>query len=146
LTPNTERHALPGLNLQDVRIQVEGTQIDGPEDNRFGILCRYQNRDNFYAFLISTDGYFAVVKVVDGQPQLLGANAMQRHDRLIPGEKTYLLEAECNQTTLILRIDGFEITRVYDDQLASGDVGLAAGAFQEPGIEILFDNFKVLQP
>lgn len=146
LAPYTERHALPGLNLQDVRIQVEGTKIDGPDDNRFGILCRYQDRDHYYALLISTDGYFAIVKVVDGQPELLGANSMQRHDQLIPGKQVYLLEAECNQTALILRVDGFEIARVEDDQLVSGDVGLAAGTFQKPGTDILFDNFKVLQP
>lgn len=146
LVPNAERYALPGLKLSNVRIQVESASIGGPVDNRFGIVCRYQDADNYYAFLISTDGYYGVLKMAAGQPELLGAEEMQRHTRLEPGKLTYFLEAECNQSTLILRIDGAEITRLEDDSLTKGDVGLFAGTFQEPGAEILFDNFKVLQP
>lgn len=146
LVPYADRLALPGLDLSNTRIQVEATNIAGPADNRFGVLCRYQNADNYYAFLISTDGYYGILKMVSGQSELLGADTMQRHAQLEPGKLAYFLEAECNQAILTLRINGAEITRVEDGSLASGDVGLVAGTFKVSGTEILFDNFTVLQP
>jgi hypothetical protein len=33
-----------------------------------------------------------------------------------------------------------------DSTLTSGDVGLMAGTFSNPGTDILFDNFVVRQP
>jgi len=38
------------------------------------------------------------------------------------------------------------VADVSDDSLASGDVGLVAGAYDEAGTDIFFDNFKVLRP
>ena len=41
----------------DVRIEVDATKIGGPDDNAFGVQCRYQDVDNYYFFYISSDGY-----------------------------------------------------------------------------------------
>jgi hypothetical protein len=35
---------------------------------------------------------------------------------------------------------------VEDKDLQAGDVGLLAGAFDEPGMDVLFQNFVVIQP
>lgn len=31
----------------DVRIEVDAAKIGGPDDNDFGVICRYQDIDNF---------------------------------------------------------------------------------------------------
>ena len=36
--------------------------------------------------------------------------------------------------------------KVQDSTLRAGDVGLIAGTFAQPGVDIIFDNFVVLQP
>jgi hypothetical protein len=33
-----------------------------------------------------------------------------------------------------------------DSDFKNGDVGLLAGAFTQPGVDVLFDHFIVLQP
>jgi len=39
-----------------------------------------------------------------------------------------------------------KIDEVKDTELVSGDVGLIAGTYNEPGTDIRFDNFIVRQP
>jgi hypothetical protein len=146
LSPDTDRLAQPGLSLADVHLQVESTRIAGPDNNRFGLICRLQDANNYYALLISSDGYYAIVKMQQGQTIVLGAETMQRDERLLPGQATHVLEAICQAQQLSLRVDGFELLRVQDADFERGDVGLIAGTFSESGTEILFDNFQVLQP
>lgn len=146
LSPETDRLAQPGLDLADVHIQVESTRIAGPDDNRFGVMCRVQDPNNYYAFLVSTDGYFAIVKMHAGQTTILGAETMQRDERLLPGQANHVLEAVCQEQWLSIRVDGFDLVRTQDTVFERGDVGLIVGAFNEPGPEILFDNFQVLAP
>jgi hypothetical protein len=45
----------------------------GPVDNQMGVLFRYQSPDNYYAFLISSDGYYKLAKVVDGRQEVISA-------------------------------------------------------------------------
>jgi hypothetical protein len=56
------------------------------------------------------------------------------------------LRADCVGTTLTFFINGFPVAQVNDPVLASGDVGLLAGAFEEGGADIVFDKFIVMQP
>ena len=42
---------------EDLRIEVDVSKQNGPDDNAFGVLCRYQDPENFYYFLISSDGF-----------------------------------------------------------------------------------------
>jgi len=51
---------------QDIEISVQTQKISGPNDTNFGILCRYQDKDNYYSFLISSDGYYGILKMQDG--------------------------------------------------------------------------------
>ncbi|MBK8021448.1 MAG: hypothetical protein IPK19_08455 [Chloroflexi bacterium] len=57
----------------DFDVTVRAAAIEGPEDNGFGILFRFQDQDNnnptddsYYFFEISSDGYYRVSRVVDG--------------------------------------------------------------------------------
>lgn len=146
LLPDSDRLARPGLDLENVHLQVQATRIAGPEDNRFGLICRYQDENNYYAFLVSSDGYYAVVKLLQGQTFVLGSETMQHDGGLLPPGPTHILEAVCQGQQLTLRVDGLELASVTDSSFTRGDVGLIAGAFSEAGVDILYDNFQVLQP
>jgi hypothetical protein len=55
--------------FSDFDVIVDLTQVAGPEDQDapgFGLLFRHKNNDNFYAFLISGDGYYQVRRRLDG--------------------------------------------------------------------------------
>ena len=50
----------------DFDVIVQANQSGGPDNNGFGLLFRHQNNDNYYAFLISGDGYYQVTRRLEG--------------------------------------------------------------------------------
>ena len=145
-TPNLDVWANPGLKFTDVRVEVDATKVDGPDDNDFGVLCRYKDLGNFYFFIISSDGYYAIGKVYQGDQTLLTGDSMSPSDAILQGAATNHLRADCVGSRLTFYVNGVKLAEVQDDAFAEGDVGLMAGTFDQPGTHILFDNFTVLQP
>ncbi len=144
--PNTDIWANPGLDFTDVRIEVDATKVGGPDDNDFGVQCRYQDIDNFYFFIISSDGYYAIGKLKDGKETLLTGDVMDYSDAILQGFATNHLRADCVGNILSLYVNGAPLASVQDSDFRHGDVGLMAGTFDTPGTEILFDHFAVLRP
>jgi len=136
----------PGLSFGDVRVEVDATKGGGPNDNDFGVQCRYQDTDNFYAFYISSDGLYGIAKIVGGEYQLLGADDLLPSDSIRQGESTNHIRADCIGSRLTLYANGDQLHSAADDTFATGDVGLIAGTFEDPGADISFDNFVVYQP
>jgi hypothetical protein len=138
--------AIPRLQFSDVHIQVETIKAAGPDDNEFGVICRYQDPDNFYFFTISSDGYYGIGKYRNNQLALIGMEKMLPSELIQQGMSLNYLRAECVGSTLAFFINGSKVGEVQDSDFKSGDVGLLAGSFRSPGVEILFDNFSVLKP
>lgn len=138
--------ANPGRSFSDVRVEVEGHKIGGVDDNEYGVICRYQDVDNFYAASISSDGYFAIIKLTGGDFGYLGAEAMQPSDVINLGSSSNTIRFDCVGSTLTLYVNGTQLISASDSAFTSGDVGLYAGTFGTPGIDILFDNFVVYRP
>ncbi len=138
--------ANPGLSFGDVHIAVDATKTGGPDDNDFGVQCRYQDVDNFYFFIISSDGYYGIGKVANGEQQLIGMEALEASDAILQGEATNHIEAECKGDQLTLWANGVKLYATQDSDYASGDVGLMAGTYDIVGTDISFDNFLVTQP
>ncbi|MCI0521689.1 MAG: hypothetical protein L0Z70_15700 [Chloroflexi bacterium] len=143
---NTDVWANPGLDFTDVIVDVDATKVDGDDNNDFGVLCRYQDSDNFYFMLISSDGYYGVGIVQNGEQNLIGVDAMPPSDKITIGNATNHLRAECIGDKLKLSVNGEFLAEYQDATFASGDVGLLAGAFETPGTDIHFDNFVVYKP
>ena len=142
--PGYNLWSTPDKNFGDVRIEADVSRLNGPEENRAGLMCRYQNGD-YYFFLISNDGYYAIGKFIGGQTLLLGQTEMQPSD-FIQKEAANHLRADCVGNTLTFYVNGNQVASAQDSDFANGDVGLVAGAFQNPGVDVLFDHFVVLQP
>lgn len=136
----------PGYKFSDVLVQVDAIKVGGPENNHFGVICRMTDEQNFYAFLISSDGYAGILKSVDGQMSLLNSTALQYSADIRQGPSLNQITAGCDGNNLSLAINGQPAFQVTDDTFVRGDVGLIAGTYQEIGVEILFDNLVVLQP
>jgi hypothetical protein len=64
----------------------------------------------------------------------------------VQGYEANHLRAACVGQELTLSVNGVLVAQVSDENLAEGDVGLMAGSYVEGGVEVLFDNFKVIQP
>ena len=135
-----------GRKFADAIIEVEATKVGGPDDNNFGILCRYRDESNYYQLTISSDGHYAIGKVVDGDVALIGADKVQPSDAIQRGKATNRLRVVCAGDTLSLTVNGELLTTAEDDTFDSGDIGLIAGTYAKTGTDILFDNLVVKKP
>jgi hypothetical protein len=142
----TGKVSIPRLFFTDVVIEVDATKIAGPDDNDYGVICRYQDENNFYFFEISSDGYYSIGKYKENQLQLIGMEKMQTSNVIRQGQATNRVRATCIDSLLSLSVNGHTLIEVEDADFTGGDVGLIAGTFETPGTDILFDNFKVLKP
>jgi len=138
--------ATPSQDFDDVIVEVNTTKIGGPDDNNFGIICKYVDVDHFYLLMISSDGYYAIQKnTIDGY-ELLSGEFYEESSAINLGNSKNTLKAECVGGKLALYVNGTLVDEVYDYDYTSGDVGLLAGSFSEANVEILFDDFVVSKP
>jgi hypothetical protein len=138
--------ANPFLSLTDVHVEVEAANAGGEQDNEFGIICRFQNKMDFYAGLISSDGYYGIFKVKDGEYYLLGMDAMAKSVAIQTNSEKNLIRLDCLGQEIKLFVNGIQLDARRDGDFVKGDVGLLAGAYQKAGVKIVFDNFVVLKP
>lgn len=144
--PDTDAWANPGLDFGDVRIEVEARKDAGPEDNAYGLLCRYQDLRNFYFFLISSDGYAGIGISKEGRRKLISGDTMLPSETVITGEATNVMRVECDEYNLRLFVNGELAVEAQAAEWSSGDVGLIAGTYAAPGVVVSFDNFSVRNP
>ena len=128
-------------------LDVDVQKLWGPDDNIMGIICRYQDVNNHYSFLISTDGYYGIAATIDGQTQVLSDEQLSFNEEVIytDGSVNHI-RAGCVGDSLWLEINGHSLAGVDDDTFSEGSIGLVAGALNETGVDVLFDNFSVIQP
>lgn len=138
-----------GRNFNDVIVTVQARQTNGPNNNAYGVLCRYQDENNFYIFLISGDGYYAIGKYESGSEQITYLTPNQEYvfsDLINQGVATNLLRVSCVGNELSLSVNGLPLVSVTDNSFTGGDVGLGVSTL-EPGTAVVqFDDLLVLAP
>lgn len=130
----------------DVTLEVEATKVSGTDNNYIGVICRYQDEDNYYLFAIQSSGYYAIEKHKAGNVELLGSEFLEYSDTIHQGNTTNRFQVSCIGDTLTFYLNGLKLLEVKDSELSTGDIGLAAAAFEVGNTEILFDNFVAKIP
>ncbi|MDP2994406.1 MAG: hypothetical protein Q8N46_04700 [Anaerolineales bacterium] len=138
--------AVSGQTYGDVQIEADATRLAGPVSNRLGLICRFQDMDNYYFFIISSDGYYAIGKIKNGAASLLGQEMMAYSAAIVQGSAPNRLRFDCIGNTLTGTVNGQVIAITNDADFSGGDAGLITGAFDETGVEVSFDNFMVYKP
>lgn len=144
--PDFDVFANPYRSFTDVHMEVEAMDVGKVADNNYGLLCRYANRNDFYAGLISSDGHYGIFKVKAGTYSLLGMDSMPTSPAILPAAEKNLIRFDCVGSTLTLSVNGIQLDTRQDAEFVSGDVGLLAGSYKIGGVEIAFDNFMVFNP
>jgi hypothetical protein len=142
--PQLNIWSTPEKDFGDVRLEADVIKLNGPDENRMGLICRYRGGD-YYFFIISNDGYYVIGKFIGGLTLLLGQSEMQASGAIQTGTMNHL-RADCIGDKLTFYINFSEVASATDADFSTGDVGVLAGAFSEPGVDVLFDNFVVIQP
>ncbi len=127
----------------DVEIQVDAHSLTGPQDNRFGIICRYQDPFNYYWFVISSDGYYGIGKMKAGQAELINAPQMPPSEIIQQGLDSNHLRVECVGEALRLYVNNSLLAEQSDREFKQGGVGLLVGAGSQPGVQIAFEHLTV---
>ena len=145
--PNAMVRTVNGFKAKDTTIDVDAVLMEGPANDNFGVICRYVDNDNFYAFVISHDGYYGLFKMVDGAIVTSNNESMLEYSDVIrKGGVVNHITATCQQDVLSLIVNDTLLVKVEDSSFDEGQIGLLASAYSEPGVRVLFDNLKVSQP
>jgi hypothetical protein len=141
--------ANPNQTLQnDVRIEVDATKSAGPDANAFGVICRYNDKDNFYKFLVTSDGYAGISRLSNGNVTVISSpdGKLQTVNNINKGTASNHIRADCIGSTLTLYVNGNQVATASDSTLSGGDTGLFAQTYETGGVDILFHDFNVYAP
>ena len=136
----------PPQEYSDAIIWVEAAKLEGTDDNAFGLLCRIQEDGDFYAFLISSDGYAGIARRQFGVYQMLSGDSMTYSEVVSSSTGLYRLRASCEGNELSFYVNDLLVAIAKGEGLVSGKVGVLAGTYSQAGVDIFFDNFIVTVP
>ncbi len=133
-----------GRHFEDFTVEVDGRLVEGPANGTYGIIFRQQDNRNFYEFDISADGYYALIRFVDGEWQPIvdwtPTNVIQQ------GRSLNRLRVDAVGNSIRVYVNGQLLASVNDPSFRSGDIALVAGAGHVAGTHVAFDNLKVSEP
>jgi hypothetical protein len=157
-------------SFADFDVSVKARALTGPDNNGFGVVFRMRDAGNYYAFLISSDGFYQVVRAVDGVSKEVSTwirsdwvnqgmdadnllRVLAKGDQFsffINGEPvTLCLPDDPNaQSTYYLGEcrEGALYDTLTDGTHATGRIGLIAITLDQPDVQVAFDNLTVYQP
>jgi hypothetical protein len=131
-------------NFDAIHIEVTARNVGEAEDPLFGVICGYQDDENFYSLGIGSDGYFSIIRVVNDQDETLAGDEGPS-DSITLNAETYTLGADCGNGRLALYVNGTEIASVDDDTFGQGNIGLFTWTFDQTPAEVHFDDVVVTQ-
>ena len=146
--PKYQLWSSPGQLFEgSVVVEVTAGPARGPLESEMGVICRYQDKQNFVYGSVGSDGFYAIVEVAnDASTILTGQGKFQQADAIPVGSETYALRLTCVGDRYTLFVNGQEIDSATSATFTHGDVGLLAGTFEQGGVEIVFDDFSVTAP
>ncbi len=163
----------------DFDLTVQASPRGGPLNNGYGIIFRLKSKgntspadDDYYLFLVSSDGYYQVARSVEGKQRELStwipsSLVNQGFDVIntlrvvavgngfrffINGQPVQLCvpEASDGVSTYDERrggcIGGAMVDTLTDSAITDGQIGVAVQSFDEPGVVVAFDNVVVMGP
>jgi hypothetical protein len=131
--------------MSSVRIEVDGTILNGALDGYYGVVCRQDDAGDYYALVIGGDGSYGIAKSQAGDYEFL-ETGQASPGVITPGLETNRVRGDCIGDTLTLYANGQELLRLQDDDFETGNIGVLAGTRLSGPITVLFDNLVVYKP
>jgi hypothetical protein len=120
--------------------------FDGPVGDAFGVIVRSQDKDNFYAFLVATDGRYSAFHIKAGRLIWDTPWTLADEDVVKDGWQTSRLRVLAQGPDLRFYLNGRFVTRVTDAIWTSGQDGvLASNAYGDlfGGEKVGFSQWRV---
>ena len=78
-TPDGSIYGEAQRYFTDFVLEVETWLVGGTDDNWHTVLCRWKDEDNYYDFGISADGFYAIVKLFNGNRTVFAGPTRSAH-------------------------------------------------------------------
>jgi hypothetical protein len=131
---------------EDISVHVDARPIVSGANGYYGLLCRIQDNQNFYYFVVQSTGKYTIGKFKDGEFQPLFPEGLRSSDAINQGDQTNRIQADCIGNTLRLHVNGVLLDEATDSDFSSGYSGLTAAAEDAQGFEVVFNNFRITSP
>ncbi|MBI4772459.1 MAG: hypothetical protein HY784_19020 [Chloroflexi bacterium] len=114
-------------------------------DTTFGIMCFYQDSDNYNYLALDATGRYAILRYDSaGDTWLTSGGDWATSPYITPYAGTYSLGATCGNGMLELYVDGTLIDSAFDSTFTSGQVGVFVWSGKQGNAEVRFDDFAVM--
>jgi hypothetical protein len=137
LSPSGRVHAT------DMLIEATLEQIAPAPEAYAAVVCRWQDRANYTAFALNSDGEFAVWQKRNGEVYRLAG--WQNAPGVAPGD-IHELRVTCAGPTLRYAVNNILLVELDDPQPAAGDVALLAGLTAPGTFTVRFGDLTVTRP
>lgn len=134
---------VPKEKFSDMVLKVTARVITPVDGGEFGVICRYQDNENFYGMSVTGDGWFGIWKLEADEFEML---LDWDYSRDIPLYEPLAITASCSSNELTLAVDEKVLGQVKDFTFSKGDIGLFAGTWEESGLTVAFDDLEVRSP
>lgn len=133
-------------DFSNIHLEVTAKPLTTTLDVGFGLICGYQDGQNFYYLGLDPNSYFAIAKFVADQPTMLSDERVwiQSPD-ITPAQESYRVGADCGHGQLTLYVNGKAIKTVLDASLTKGQVGVFVNTTDTAPTEVHFDDFQVTE-
>ena len=142
--PNLFAWGVANRDIADFVLEVVTKQWEGPDNNSYGVIFRVQDKDNFYRFDITGDGFFLLSKYVDANWLTLADWTQSPAINTGPSENR--LRVAALNSHISAYVNGQLLADVTDESFRHGDIGFFAGTFNEPGVHVSFDDLQIWAP
>jgi len=129
------------LNFTDFMLEIEAAKEAGPDDNVFGLMVRKIDAENYYAFLLSSDGYYQIAKKENNSWSYV--SEWSKSSAIKTGNSTNLIKITGNGDKLALYANDAKLADYNDSSFSYGGIGLYVGTQSEGNVTFGFDNLKV---
>jgi len=135
------------VEYSDFVMEVDATQVSGPDNNSYGIIFRFGLESNeFYTFSISGDGFY--VLAIDGPNR-------DKTEIIVDWAESSAIKrgAQTNRLKVIVLGENIQyyvndqlLGETQDNKLSTGTLGFFVGTLDEGNVQISFDNLKISKP
>ncbi|MBC7878020.1 MAG: serine/threonine protein kinase [Anaerolineales bacterium] len=134
-------------NRQDgnVSIHVDARPVAEGMNGYYGLLCRLQDDQNFYYFVIRSNGDYNIGKYKNAEFQPLFSEVWRQSNIINLGSQTNRLQANCAGNRLSFYVNNILLGEVTDADFTSGFSGLIAANLDTQPFEVVFNNFLITE-
>jgi hypothetical protein len=129
------------LSLDEFSLEVDAQQVSGDDDNEYGLVCGYQDDDNYYELAISGDGYVGFFVKQRGRWEQISPFSWT--ETINQGNAVNRLRLEVAEGMFSLYLNDELALEESDQRFGEGLIGFGCGSFTEGILHCSFDNLSV---